>query len=483
MTTLKSYLDFKESGVEWLGKIPVHWGVASLRQLSGIAGGMTPSKNRPDYWVGDVPWISPKDMKQFRIGTAIDSISREAVRDTGLTLLPAGSVVVVVRGMILARKVPVAVTESRVTINQDMKALLPAPRIDSYYMARTLSAGQGALFPLIDEAGHGTRRLPTPSLMSVLLPVPPLDEQRAIATFLDAMDARITRFIAARKKMIRLLEEKKQAVINQAVTNGLAPSVPVKNSGVEWLGEIPAHWEVRKVKQLANGTPKSFTDGDWIESPYIQDEGIRLIQTGNVARGNFREQGYRYISEETFRELRCTEVEVGNILVCRLGDPVGRACLAPNLGVRMITSVDVCIVKPAHDVDPAYIVFAMSSDGYLEWVKAQVRGSTRDRVSRSMLGSFAVPFPPSPEQQRISAALAEQTATIETAQNRAEREIELMQEYRTRLISDIVTGKLDVRGVVLGELPESGEIPETDTPMETEHEHQRMVAGASGQHD
>ena len=119
-----------------------------------------------------------------------------------------------------------------------------------------------------------------------------------------------------------------------------------KDSGVEWLGEIPAQWEVKPIRALARPGYKTFTDGDWIESPYIRDQGIRLIQTGNIGVGEYREQGFRYINEETFRDFGCTEVVPGDVLICRLADPVGRACRAPDLGGRMITSVDVCILKP-----------------------------------------------------------------------------------------------------------------------------------------
>ena len=157
------------------------------------------------------------------------------------------------------------------------------------------------------------------------------------------------------------------------------------STDVEWLGEIPAHWEVRRIKSLAGPDRKSFVDGDWIELPFITSDGIRLIQTGNIGVGEYREKGYRYINEETFRAFNCTEFRPGDVLICRLGEPVARACLAPELGKRMITSVDVCILKPSNDIISKFVVYAMSSPDYLNWVGSLVRGSTRDRVSRSML--------------------------------------------------------------------------------------------------
>ena len=307
-----------------------------------------------------------------------------------------------------------------------------------------------------------------PSIKSVSIPLPPLTEQASIVRYLDHMDRRIRQYVSAKRKLIALLEEEKQAVINQAVTRGLDPNARLKPSGVEWLGDVPEHWEVCKIKNLARSDYKSFVDGDWIESPYITSDGIRLIQTGNIGIGEYREKGFRYISERTFKALRCTEFQPRDVLICRLGEPVARACLAPNLGTRMITSVDVCILKQRGEVNGKFIVYSMSSRQYLGWVNSLVRGSTRDRVSRSMLGSFSVPLPPFAEQASIVEYLDKATAHIDTAITRARRQIELVEEYRTRLIADVVTGKLDVRGAAarLPDEPDDADGTEADGAAE-----------------
>ncbi len=221
------------------------------------------------------------------------------------------------------------------------------------------------------------------------------------------------------------------------------PYPAYKDSGVEWLGEIPAHWEVIPIRSLAKSGYKTFVDGDWIESPFIRDEGIRLIQTGNIGIAAYKEQGFRYIDDETFRGFRCTEVLPGDVLICRLADPVGRACLAPDLGCRMITSVDVCILKTAPDVHAAFVVYALSGGEYLSWMSGICRGGTRDRVSRSMLDSIRVQKPPLHEQRAIAAFLDRETARIDALVAKKERLIELLQEKRTALITRAVTKGLD----------------------------------------
>ena len=211
------------------------------------------------------------------------------------------------------------------------------------------------------------------------------------------------------------------------------------DSGVEWLGDVPEHWEVTRISAAARGGADSFTDGDWVELPYITDGGVRLIQTGNVGVGLYREQGFRYIDESSFDELRCTEVDPGDVLICRLADPVGRACLAPDLGVRMITSVDVCILKPSARFSAQFLIFLLSSKRYLGYIESLVRGGTRDRISRSMLGAIKIPSPPAREQLAIAAFLDRETERIDALVAKKRRLVERLREYRTALITRTVT--------------------------------------------
>lgn len=221
------------------------------------------------------------------------------------------------------------------------------------------------------------------------------------------------------------------------------PYPAYRDSGVEWIGEIPDHWNIKPLQSFAQKGYKTFTDGDWIETPYIRSDGIRLIQTGNIGDGEYKEQGFRYIDEATFKKFQCTEVLPEDILICRLAEPVGRACLAPNLGVRMITSVDVCILKASPDVNSKFLVFLLSNRNYLDFMSAICRGGTRDRVSRSMLSKIRLQFPPQNEQIAISLFLEKEKKKIDALIEKKERLIELLQEKRSALITHAVTKGLD----------------------------------------
>ena len=238
-----------------------------------------------------------------------------------------------------------------------------------------------------------------------------------------------------------------------------------RQSVVGWINALPDRWQVLPLRSLAAEGRTSFIDGDWIEAPYIADEGVRLLQTGNVGVGRYKEQGFRFVSNETFNALRCTEVEPGNVLICRLAEPVGRACLAPDLGGRMITSVDVCIMKVSPKHHAGFVVYMLTAPEYLGFMEGQCRGGTRDRVSRSFLGSVRVPVPSLDEQSAIAAFLDRETGKIDALVEEQRRLIELLKEKRQAAISHAVTRGLDPNAQMkpsgvewLGEVPAHWEV-------------------------
>ncbi|QXD16757.1 restriction endonuclease subunit S [Rhodocaloribacter litoris] len=219
--TGRPYPAYKDAGVEWLGQVPAHWEVRKLRQCVSIIGGMTPSMEVRRFWGGNIPWITPKDMKQQSLHDSLVKVTYEALAETPLKLIEPPAILLVVRGMILARRVPVGITAIPVTINQDMKALLPKPDVDADFLVRLLSAARDAFVPLIDEAGHGTRRLPTERFRELGIPLPPLPEQTAIVDYLDAQTGKIDRAIEDARREIELLKEFRTRLIADVVTGKL----------------------------------------------------------------------------------------------------------------------------------------------------------------------------------------------------------------------------------------------------------------------
>lgn len=436
---LKPYPAYQASGLPWLGEIPQEWEV----RRNGRLFAQRNETRRAELPILEVSLRTGVRVRSFGEGERKQTMAdpekykRAAKGDLAYNMMRMW------QGALGVSPVDGLVSPAYVVAR-------PFDDVEARYYAYLFRTD--AYLNEVDKFSRGIvkdrNRLYWEDFKRIPSPYPPKEEQAAIVRFLDHVDRCILRAIRAKRKMIALLNEQKQVIIHQAVTRGLNPNARLKPSGVEWLGDVPEHWEVRKIKHLAGVGYKTFVDGDWIESPYITSEGIRLIQTGNIGLGEYREKGFRYISLATFDAFGCTEFVPGDVLICRLGDPVGRACLAPTLNVRMITSVDVCILKPSVDVSARFIVYAMSSPGYLGWVNSLVRGSTRDRVSRSMLGDFLVPLPPLPEQEAIGQFISDAIHGVQSVVDAANLEITLLREFRFRLIADVVTGKLDVREAV-----------------------------------
>ncbi|MCZ8061388.1 restriction endonuclease subunit S [Silanimonas sp.] len=209
----------KDSGVAWIGAVPEHWEVSKLAYTTREAGGKTPDTKNEAYWGGDVPWVSPKDMKQSEIIGAIDTISDTAVKECGMRLFAPGAILAVVRGMILAHSFPVATLAIPATINQDMKALEPDTRIRANYLRLILEAAKDYVVSvLVAEAAHGTRVLRTDVWRQLPALIPPLDEQDAILAELDRITARHEKLTDRVKESIALLKERRSALITAAVT-------------------------------------------------------------------------------------------------------------------------------------------------------------------------------------------------------------------------------------------------------------------------
>ena len=181
----------------------------------------------------------------------------------------------------------------------------------------------------------------------------------------------------------------------------------------EWLQKIC-------IRDLAANIPQSFTDGDWIEAPHLRDEGIRLIQTGNIGIGQFVDRSKKYISQSSFDSLRCKEVSPDDLLICRLAEPIGRACFAPNLSERMITSVDVTILRVNKDkYDPRYIAYCLNTSDTLHRCDIVSGGTTRQRISRSNLGKITLSIPNIDAQNRIVEILSTVDEAIEQDSRRS----------------------------------------------------------------
>ena len=309
------------------------------------------------------------------------------------------------------------------------------------------------------------------------------EEQAAIVRYLDDADQRIRAYVSAKERLIALLEEERQAVIHQAVTRGLDPNVRLKPSGVEWLGDVPENWEMRRLKQVSTiqggiTLGKDYGDAELIERPYLR---VANVQSGHLDLSEIT------TVQVPFAEVKKTTLEIGDVLMTEGGDidKLGRGCMWQGEIPGCLHQNHVFAVRPnPTDLNPAFLVALMGTVQGRNYFHATAKQTTNlAATNRTTLGEFPMCLPSIREQQAIVDHITRESSARDASIERASRQIELMEEYRTRLIADVVTGKIDVsrrinpsekRAAIAMDLgPEQG----PDKPAETRHQFRDRATG------
>ena len=294
---------------------------------------------------------------------------------------------------------------------------------------------------------EGFWRLYTDDFYDIKLPAPPTGEQATIVRFLEYLDRRIRRYIRAKQKLIKLLEEQKQAIIHRAVTRGLDPTVQLKPSGVAWLGEVPEHWEVLPLRR-ATLARCDGPFGTGLKSSHYTDYGVRVVRLQNIGHAEFRESDAAFISPTHNASLGDHSVLSGDVLIAGLGDdrhPAGRACVAPsNIGPAMVKADCFRFRLDQARLLPKFAAYHLTATAAAA-TAALSTGATRQRINLQTMAARAVALPPVAEQDAIVRHLMNALTTVNTGVGKGHDQIALYREYHTRLIADVVTGKLDVR--------------------------------------
>lgn len=234
------------SDMLWSDVAPTDWNYKKLKHVARFVGGGTPDKSTPEFWNGDIPWVSPKDMKTDEIFDTEDHITAEGLQSSATNLVQPGAALIVVRSGILRHSIPVAINRVPAAINQDMRAILPKDTCDVRYLARLITGFQAELLRLWSKEGATVESLEYDLVASTEIPIPPLATQKGIVEFLDRETTDIGALIAAKQRLLDLLAEKQRAIVAEAIMRGLNPAARLRPSGIDWLGDIPAHWEVER---------------------------------------------------------------------------------------------------------------------------------------------------------------------------------------------------------------------------------------------
>ncbi len=399
----------------------------------------------PEFWRGEIPWVTPKDMKVERIADSLDHITEEALCRTSIEKKATGSILAVVRGMILAHSFPVAVTEAEVTINQDMKSFLCEEGLDGEFLFFCLRGFEKEIAKLATESAHGTKKLETGTLKRFTLPIPPVPEQKGIVRFVRHECGRIDRLIAKKRSLLAALAEQRMAVITSAVTRGLYPTAPLKDSGIPWLGKVPKHWEVRRLKFNISKANSGVTPKGGAESYEL--EGIPLLRSQNIYVDGLRLDDVVFISEETHAAMINSQVASGDVLVNITGASIGRCNFVPDGFGEANVNQHVCIVRPESTMRTEFLYHVLASKVGQTQIDLEQGGSGREGLNFAALKNFEVPVPSTDEQREIERYIEKQVTRFTNLASKTAQAIDRLTEYRTAQITAATTGKIDVREV------------------------------------
>jgi len=435
------YPEYKDSGVEWLGKIPAHWGTDRLKYV------ITVSNERSYDPESDLPFIG---LEHIESGTGKLFKSTEdgngeigEIESSSSHFRPGD----ILFGKLRPYLAKVLKPDFEGRCSTELIILRCGGNIDPQNLSyQLLSSG---FISWINSMTYGTKmpRANAEQIVNTKVPLAPLPEQHAIAKSLDRETAKIDALITKKERLIELLQEKRAALITQAVTKGLDPNVPMKDSGIEWLGKIPAHWDLLPLKYcvLPNaGAIKTGPFGSQLLAADMQGEDVKVYNQRTVIDRDFS-AGDVFISPQKFRELRAFEVYPGDVLVTTRGT-IGRCAIVPEDSGHGI--LHPCLMRI--QTDPARIlreyIALLIQESYL--VRTQLalasNATTIDVIYSDTMRRILVPKPPLSEQVAIVNWIDERMAIIYRLFEMVSEAIDRLKEYRTALISAAVTGKICV---------------------------------------
>ena len=446
---LPPYPKYKASGVEWLPELPDSWDLVALRWLSKRYSGGTPDKGNSAFWdEGDIPWLNSGAVNDGLITEPSAHITREGFLGSSAKWIPNGALVMALAGQGKTKGM-IAQLGIESTCNQSMAAIIPTQRIQSRYLYWWLAANYSNIRNM--AGGEARDGLNLDLLGGIPCPVPNDKEQVAITDFLDRETAKIDTLVAKKRTLIERLKEKRSALISRTVTRGLPPDAArkagidpqpkLRPSGVKWLGDVPEHWEVKRLMHLTDQA-RQIMYGIVLPGPDVPD-GVPIVKGGDVKPGRL---SLANLCRTT------TDIEAGYVrsrlasgdIVFSIRGTVGDAELVPDEITGANLTQDAARIAPSSGLHGPWLLYAMKTKAIIDPLLSLSLGAAVRGVNIKDLKRVVLLVPPLSEQLIIAEFLNCETSKLDVMASKVETAIERLQEYRTALITAAVTGKIDV---------------------------------------
>lgn len=427
------YEKYKDSEIAWIGEIPEHWEMLKIKNAFYIVSGATPKTDNSAYWDGEIIWITPADYKTEDrvIKSGKRNITLAGLNSCGTSIVPQGSI-------IFSKRAPIGLVAINVVplcTNQGCISCIPRSFVNNKYFYYLISV----LTEWFELLGAGTtfKELSTNNFVNFNLSQPPFFEQQSIADYLDKKCDEIDELIALQEEMITKLQSYKQSVITEVVTKGLDKNVPLKDSGIEWIGKIPMHWKICKLKNiflLSTGTtPKGF---DKISE---EDNLINWYTPSDILDScNDLFSSQRKLSEQVIEENGISLFPVGTLMYVGIGASAGKLGYANESGY---SNQQITGLIPFNCYSKFYFYYL---SGLKEKIRDNAFFTTLPIINNAYLGQELIPYPPMSEQQTIADYLDQKCSEIDELISIKQQKIEKLKDYKKSLIFECVTGKRKV---------------------------------------
>jgi type I restriction enzyme S subunit len=432
----------KPSGLGWAGDIPNDWDVAKICLVARLESGHTPSRQHPEYWIPEectIPWFSLADVWQLRdgireyLGETSEKISAVGMANSAARLLPAGTVV-------LSRTASVGFTgimPMPMATTQDFANWIPGDRLLSEFLLFALRAMNEEFQRATMGSTHQTIYMP--DIRRLTIPIPSRDEQARVVRFLHRRLPMCDDLVAKKERLVALLTEKRQALITEAVTKGLDRNAPMKESGLEWIGRVPAHWEIRRLKQIASrivvGIAQAATHA-------YADSGVPIVRSTNVRPNSIALDDLLYIEQSFADQLSSKYIYPGDLLTVRTGNAGVTAVVPSALARCQCFTMLITTLRRPHV--PDFVSYQLNSDMGRVYFSLEGWGTAQANISVPILQNAPVVVPPAEEQVGIVEWIRKRSVEIDAAIGSATIQVDRLREYRQALITAAVTGKLEV---------------------------------------
>lgn len=453
---MQTYTHYKESGIDWIGQIPEHWEVKKITHLfSKVGSGTTPTAGLAQYYEnGSINFLQTGDLNDNLITNTSKKITENALKDcSSLKIYPKGSLVIAMYGATIGK---LGILDIETTTNQACCVLGDnKSNVEIKYIFYWFSFAKKQIISM--SYGGGQPNISQDLIKSLRLNFPPIHEQEAIANFLDEKTAKIDALVQTKEQQIEKLKELRQAKIHQAVTKGIPchaepveasskthalSKVEMKDSGIEWIGQIPEHWEVKRLKNVGE-----FINGYAFNSESFLSEGIKVMKISNIQTMKTDWSDLSCVDVKYFEALEKFRVLQGD-LVFALTRPIISTGIKATIvfeNEKILINQRNAILRTKGDFDIKWLYYIILDSSFIQEFDNQIdKTGQQPNISTYNIGNISIPFPRKKDIEQIVTYLDEVTGKIDQAIAQKQEQITKLKEYKQSLINDVVTGKIKV---------------------------------------